>query len=242
MIDAMYSDSRDRASFSATPALMMPRYGKLPEIEVGHVRFLVGRGGIYVESRSYAVHGCLQIASAQQLPFGDVQPFFHTQGGPIPQSLRQELLRQARAALPNEYAALVLWQNGEYRLHTPKVLSASPHRIHYSTADFDPLEVVIDVHSHGVGPAFFSGTDNQDDLASPMLLFQAMVMGRLDREVHEEVARMVINGRSAVRLDELADRLDAPRRGHVALEMVGVDDLIEGLMCSGVPVALIDPY
>ena len=54
---------------------------------------------------------------------------------------------------------------------------------------------VIEIHSHNVMSAFWSGVDDADELNAPGALFG--VMGRLDRERPQMLCRAVMKGLSA---------------------------------------------
>lgn len=100
--------------------------------------------------------------------------------GLIPYEHFAQILDHLRAALPNEAAAFVIWNETtrEFAVEYPHIDDATPSRLVYRTpvlsADW---HVVCDVHSHGTGPAFFSRTDNEDDAHATKI---SLVFGRLD--------------------------------------------------------------
>ena len=62
----------------------------------------------------------------------------------------------------------------------PEIISRSEGHIRYHRPDATPRCLpVVDVHSHGILPAFFSGTDERDDRTDDAKL--AFVVGNLDK-------------------------------------------------------------
>lgn len=192
-----------------TPTVMVPRFGALEELPIGRVRYLIARNGVFIEARSRAAHARLLVAPvAGLLPYGDVAPFWRPAGGELPRvRLSASFIAIAREASPREAAALVLWKDGEYRLHVPTAQESSSGRVRYSMAGIDPQDVVVDMHSHGRMSAFFSHQDDVDDAANPSLCFTSMVVGNLDEIAISSETRVIANGWAASDLDSEAYQL-----------------------------------
>lgn len=206
----MSVDRRDQLSFDLTPAVMVPRFGQLPELEIGRIRYLVSANGMYIEARSRAVHACALLSSWEgRLPFGPMEEFVRLTGGPIPPELYTRFLNAAARACPNEAAALVVWRDGAYELVLPRVTEVSSERISYSSRGIDPLDVAVDMHSHGHASAYFSEQDDKDDLASPSPCFFAAVFGELNTISPVQAWRLVLNGWESVEEGEPARHLGA---------------------------------
>ncbi|HZR35160.1 MAG TPA: PRTRC system protein A [Nevskia sp.] len=188
---------RDRLMVQANPVLQVPVHCELPELGVGHHRFLLAKDGLYLETRSRAVRVVLQLGpSAHELPFGELSPHLTVAGGrQVPKQLIEEAVRLARAAMPNEWAAMVVLEDGGFRLKVPEVIRSSAGGISYSTAGIDPLNVVLDVHSHHRMGAFFSAQDDSDDSVFPTPVFVASVLGKLHQDQPEMVSRVVVHRR-----------------------------------------------
>lgn len=154
---------RDRALFAATPMLMAPRFGLLPTLEIGQHRFVAGANGIFVQARSKALSVTFKVARTPRLPYGELREKVELAGGRIPVSLWEKMRKKAVACAPKEWAGVVVYENGAYRLVEPEVESASGAHIRYRTEAYDDEAVALDVHSHGHGEAFFSGTDDESD-------------------------------------------------------------------------------
>jgi PRTRC genetic system protein A len=86
--------------------------------------------------------------------------------GRVPGEHLAAVLDHFRAALPNEAAAFILWNEAtaEFTVHFPQIDEATPTRLVYRSPACEPgWHVVCDMHSHGRGPAYFSATDDADD-------------------------------------------------------------------------------
>jgi len=99
--------------------------------------------------------------------------------GRIPREHLDHILLKLSAALPNEAAAFVLWNETtrEFAVEFPVIDEATPSRLVYRTPILPPdWHMVCDIHSHGAGPAFFSATDDADDAHTTKI---SLVFGRL---------------------------------------------------------------
>jgi PRTRC genetic system protein A len=197
LVEAAFSDPRDRASFAATPILPVPRFGALPPLAYGAARYLIAEDGIYIEGRTPAFHACARLAEAADLPVGPVSSHLTPAAGAVPQSLLEEAVAAARRAAPNEWAGAIVVQDGRYRLLTPSVRTVSPHRITYDalTIGDEQPPLVMDLHSHGHAAPFFSRTDDHDDGTNPAVVFVAGVVGHVGSDSPTWTWRVVINGR-----------------------------------------------
>lgn len=199
--------------------LPVPRFSRLPPLEIGRMRYLVAEDGVYLEARSRALHACLAISAwVAPMPFGPAVPFAKPAAGPIPPHMLMEFNAIAAAASPAEAAALIVLYGNGYRLVRPAGQKAGVGRISYSTRGIDPLDVLVDMHSHGQMNAFFSAQDDADDLANPSPCFLAMVFGRVGRGRLQIASRTVVNGWAAPEIQGLAEHLAAPIDGPNQLE------------------------
>lgn len=154
----------DRILFAQTPVIMMPRFGALPPLPVGRRRYVAAAEGLYVQARHHGLTLTLQQA-AVSLPFGPLAEDVHLVGGLIPRALYEEIRAQVLAHSPQEWAGLVHWDSEaqRYALTEPRVLTRSAQHIRYDGHAIERERLVLDVHSHGEGPAFFSDEDNRSD-------------------------------------------------------------------------------
>lgn len=191
-----YSDPRDRVLFAETPTVMQPRFGPpLPPPEDYKHRFLCGDDGLYIEAQNQVIGIRICVApSSLPLPYGKVERTgIDLRHGLIPSVLFDEALAKSRAAVPNEWAGFIVWdeENGQYALYEPDGLIAGPGHVRYLASFPDNLTHVIDLHSHGNLPAFFSTTDDHSDLTG---FYVAGVIGNCGSDSPTFATRMVVNG------------------------------------------------
>lgn len=188
---------RDIAIQSALPVLIAPTVGLLPPLAPGHIRHVVSAAGLMVEAATKAMTARFNIAplTGRALPYGKLTEGVDLPGGPVPAELLMRCQELARAALPNEWAGLIVLTPDGYQLVAPDASTATPVRVSYSAAGIDPDTVAIDIHSHGHLPAFFSSEDDADDLSQPTSAFISAVMGNLGTDKPSFVSRAVVHGR-----------------------------------------------
>ena len=99
-------------------------------------------------------------------PFGAVQRGVRIEFGAIPPWVKARFAGDAIASGNMEIAACVIWNTVTQTLDSRRceALHASSHRIQYVRPALAANEsLVLDLHSHGHGPAYFSSTDDEDD-------------------------------------------------------------------------------
>jgi PRTRC genetic system protein A len=190
----------DKACFSVTPTLMAPRFGTLPEIEVGQQRFIIAKGGVYIEARTPTLHARLRVSEPDQpFPYGDVDEHIRLTGGHIPFEVIDNARQMAVSNSPNEWGGSICWSPERgYWLEQPEILTQTGEMLSYRNT-VDDSQLVLDIHSHGLHGAYFSGTDDADDIDRGGV-YLAAVIGSCDSETATDVStmrvalRMVING------------------------------------------------
>lgn len=191
---AYLTDPRDRAVCGLTPTLMAPRFGELAPVPVGQYRFVAAANGLFLQARSKAMAVTLRVGDTVRLPYGEMQESVELYGGPVPGELAREMMGRAVSSCPNEWAGVVVYEpgSGKYRLIEPEVESVSGAHVRYRTDAIDPECVVLDVHSHGDGRAFFSSVDDKSDQYG---LYIASVLGHCERtDTITVCTRIVVNG------------------------------------------------
>lgn len=184
----------DAVLLGQTPAIMMPKFSALPELAIGHRRYVVARDGLYVQARTEALRLTIRReAFRRPLPYGVLPESVEMAVGLIPGDLYRDLCRRAVAAFPLEWAAFVILDEGRYRIvEPPCLISSSVGHISYRLDGIDESKVVLDIHSHGRFEAFFSDTDDESD--GDGIRF-ASVLGRCGCvETITNVSRLVIDG------------------------------------------------
>lgn len=132
---------------------------------------------------------------ASYLPYGSAGTFKAVlRCGLVPHEHLEQILDHFRAALPNEDAAFVLWNetSRQFVVQLPTLDEATPSRLVYRTPIVPPdWHVICDIHSHGAGPAFFSAVDDADDAHATKI---SLVIGRLDQPEGPAIASRLCAG------------------------------------------------
>lgn len=180
-------DPLDLAVLSAVPLIPVPPSGRSPAIDAlrsareGH-GLIIGRDGPMLIMRRAWLELDMTLSEdfGIHLPYGSIgHDRLSLRCGYIPGVFLQEIVRLFRAALPNETAIFVIWneETGTFSLREPEILEASPASLSYRPPVLAPNEhLIVDAHSHGRMKAFFSGTDDKDDQHTTKI---AMVIGEL---------------------------------------------------------------
>jgi len=182
-------DPTAAAVLAAMPCHPVPPTGRSPVIDMlrgaraGH-GFAIGHDGVMLILRRPWLALDLPVTPPipAWLPYGSIGAMkAELRCGLIPHRHLVSILDHFRAALPNEAAAFVLWNEStqEFDVQFPVIDDATPSRLVYRSPVLPPgCHLVCDVHSHGTAPAFFSATDDADDLHGTKI---ATVVGHLDR-------------------------------------------------------------
>jgi PRTRC genetic system protein A len=89
-------------------------------------------------------------------------PYVHLEAGPIPASLIRAAVSRMAASAPDE---LLVWVglNGAYHLTIPEQTATENHCKPVNPLDLRGQNALLDFHSHGFAPPFFSTIDNKDE-------------------------------------------------------------------------------
>lgn len=190
----------DQAIYKAAPVLAIPVHTEFaPLLEPGH-RFLLASDGLYLEVRRPWLHFIQRLAEHTtdvRIPYGSLAPKVELAFGSLGNALAEMKLfaAHARAQHPIEAAASLIWDHGSrlWAIKYPKVIgTATTGSIQFEQVDLAENEsLVIDLHSHGQLPAFFSGTDNADDAGTVKI---AGVFGNLDLDLPSVEFRLCVLG------------------------------------------------
>lgn len=174
------------------PVVVAKHSQHLEEPAVPGQRYIVGRQGLYREvSTPWLLSRALVAGTKSPTPYGQVEEVVTLKCGSPPTDLWHEFIAHAKTVSPVECAGLMIWNvhTGRWRLAIREVTHASPDRVDYMEPTLVDDEIaVVDVHSHGLHPAFFSSLDNHDDEGSIKV---SAVIGRLDQDVPEVAIRLV---------------------------------------------------
>lgn len=176
-MDVASLSPRDTALQASLPALIVPHDSDLPALKAGQRRLLLAADGVYLQACSNVMLCSVRVGTAA-LPYGAHAQSVVLTNGPIPAELIREAGRAARDTPTTEIAAAILWQDGKYQLVFPEVISASAGHVTYRD-QLDDEHLVLDLHSHGAGKAYFSSQDDECDRQRPGP-YLAGVFGRCD--------------------------------------------------------------
>lgn len=161
---------------------------ELPPIAAAGYEYVVAANGLFIradDSRMEACVPCTPIGVVSLHGLADVEPYARLKLPRVDASLLWAIQQSAYRRLPNE-AMYQIYRDGViWRCRMPKQV-AGP----VSLAFEDDGRTVVDLHSHGTLEAFFSETDDGDELG---LRFYA-VIGRLDHDWPEIRVRAGVYG------------------------------------------------
>ncbi|WP_150293659.1 PRTRC system protein A [Sphingobium estronivorans] len=196
-------DPTAAAVLAAVPCYPVPPQGRSPALDAlrdaraGH-GLAIGNDGVMLILRRPWLALDINVTPpiSAYVPYGSVgEPRADLLCGLIPHELLERVVDHFRAALPNEAAAFVLWNEAAkaFALHFPDIDEATPSRLIYRSPVLQPgWHLISDIHSHAVGPAYFSATDNADDAFATKI---ALVIGRLnDPDGPQMASRLCANG------------------------------------------------
>ena len=150
--------------------------------------YVLGAGGLYVQSESAHLTARVTVASCTVRGLAPVTEKVQFAHGPIPASLFEVGLRWFQDDPDTERLFAVRWDGDAYRLVVPEQEGTAS-----SLTYTPPAGVVAEFHSHGSSRAFFSKTDDGDELGFRIY----GVVGRLDGDRPELSLRVGVYGHFA---------------------------------------------
>jgi len=187
----------DRTLQQSLPTVMAPRFGKLAPLQTNGERLIAATNGMFLEARRPWIRIVRRIAEfrvATAIPYGAVEEATDLFCGRIPPDLIGRFARLAAYSIPNEVGAWIVWDcdSARFSLVPVKILSHGPGHLDYERPKLTDTEsLVMDLHSHGRLPAFFSATDNADDRFD---LKFALVVGSCGAATPSMVLRLCAKG------------------------------------------------
>ena len=169
--------------------------------------YVLGAGGLYVQSESAHLTARIQVAPCEVRGLAPVTEKVELAHGPIPARLFEVGLGWFEDAPHTERFFAVRWDGRSYRLVVPEQ-EGTATSLEYTP----PAGVVAEFHSHGRSRAFFSATDDRDEQGFRIY----GVAGRLDTDRPELSLRVGVYGHFAP--VEWSQVFDSP---HPGLRLVG---------------------
>ena len=174
-------DARDLALQAVMPTVMVPSYSDFTELNEPGSRLLMAGNGVWLEACRAWMYMRAHVALLPiPVPYGRVTPELRFPFIKPPRALISPFIEEARVRLPNECAAWITWNEitGAWKFKMLEERSSGNMHVKTSLPLLEDGEhMVIDVHSHGKLPAFFSDEDNRDDRGECKI---AGVVGNLD--------------------------------------------------------------
>ena len=150
--------------------------------------YVLGAGGLYVQSESANLTARVRIAPAEVRGLASVTEKLELAHSPIPAHVFELGLGWMLAAPDTERFFAVRWDGDSYRLVVP------PQEGTASSLSYQPPSgVIAEFHSHARHRAFFSATDDRDEQGFRIY----GVVGRLDTPTPELTLRVGIYGHFA---------------------------------------------
>ena len=171
--------------------------------------YVLGSGGLYVQSRSAHLTARILVAPFEVRGLAPVTEKVAFTNGPIPARLLEQGLGWFQDDPHTERFFAVQWDGRSYRPVVPPQLGTAT-----SLAYVPHTGVVAEFHSHGSSHAFFSGTDDGDEQGFRIY----GVVGRLDTDRPELSLRVGVYGHFAP--VEWSQVFDGP---HPGLRLVAED-------------------
>ena len=107
-------NNMDKAILNAFPLVAVPTVGQLEMRPEPGIRYLVGKAGVMREVSLpwiLLTHPVATCSSEVKLPYGDVESSVYLRCSEVPVELIRQFMADARAALPNEVAAALIWNS-----------------------------------------------------------------------------------------------------------------------------------
>lgn len=183
----MDTNLKDRLIQERFPTVMVPRFGQLSPCPLYQTRFLIARGGLYIDTSQPfgAFRQCLWF-SDRDLPYGEIAEVDDFSGilkDPQVTAIFEDFVLPLAAEYAGnnlEWAGWVIWTKEERYSYLPLDFEASAASILIKERPLLPQNtyLALDVHSHGAMKAFFSLTDDCDDSGGVRL---SVVLGDYSR-------------------------------------------------------------
>lgn len=153
---------------SHLPTLMVPRFEALPSLLENHSRLLMAKDGLWIEAKTAWGAFIKRIfESPRPLPYGSIKEKTTLLSGPIPMRFLARFVTQADESGQEglETAAWIVWSAVQgWQYLELELLAQNVGSVMFRWPELDPeTSLVLDMHSHGRGPAFFSKTDDLSD-------------------------------------------------------------------------------
>ncbi len=159
----------DKVLHNQFPTLMAPRFTDMEPMATSGERFIITSDRILFEVSRPWLHAVRAISPSfeRTTPYGHgLAEGIKLRCSPIPKGVLDVFIEQSRQVFPKETAAWVTWDESteEFSYVALKIESSSNGHVTFERPCLRSGEhLVLDIHSHGAYPAFFSEQDDRDD-------------------------------------------------------------------------------
>ena len=120
--------------------------------------YVMAQEGLLVQARNHLIAARILLAPARVRGLAPAPPTLTLTHGPIPHQLLAQGLAWMQQSPSRERLFAVIHRDGAYQLHLPRQTGRT------TGITYQPVqEAILEVHSHGALPAFFSSTDDRDE-------------------------------------------------------------------------------
>ena len=147
------------------------RMAALPPSDALFYQYVIAQNGVFVRAENDFVSACIPVTRLKEATASirGLQPASNRVQLKIPRiplTLLETVSANAQVSAENghldETLSYVVWSNGRYRLIKPADQQATPNSV--VSEMVEPAEtIVMDIHSHGAAPPYFSPTDDRDE-------------------------------------------------------------------------------
>ncbi|HNQ63118.1 MAG TPA: DUF2016 domain-containing protein [Smithellaceae bacterium] len=150
------------------PVVIVPTYGELDILETGKTRFLMGKDGLYLETKQPWGSLTRKLWEAPRyLPYGWVleEDGFAEVLAEATDVIKDTVVPLAAkyAREGKEYAGFIAWHPSGYEYVPVDFTSTLTNVMYKAPMTSNGAHIAIDIHSHGEIRPFFSQTDDADD-------------------------------------------------------------------------------
>lgn len=187
----------NQAIIEAFPLQAVPAFGGIPRADKSGMRYLVAKHGVWREIQlPWIRHQSLiaPCATGFEMPYGKADNTTQVLCNPVNIALLKQFHDNARAEKNREIAAALVWNEhtGLWRYAPRETIFSNDSYVKYREVEIQEGEhLVVDMHSHGLHPAFFSLTDDADDHGAMRF---SLVLGSLGQPIPSSAMRLCMAG------------------------------------------------
>ena len=135
--------------------------GSLPEIPNCLYAYIMAGNGVFLNARRAGLNVLIPVTNTRIAGLPRLHPYVNLSQR-IPQCLLLHALRLSQQQLPNE---ILFWFNSKdyWTMQVPQQFTGPSRVFPLEALDEMGTSALVDLHSHGLLPPFFSRTDNQDE-------------------------------------------------------------------------------